>query len=132
MVRRFALPTAIALLALNAVLFVAQPGLALPRALGDYFFGPGLVRADIVMQTGATPELYRIDRGRIRTLGAGFLVLRERDGRIEPVEIAPDVEVLGPRARGRRATPLGLRRGMLVETVRVGDAPAERIRILRP
>ena len=34
-----------ALLAVNATLLVAQPGLALPGSLGNYFFGPKLVRA---------------------------------------------------------------------------------------
>jgi hypothetical protein len=133
MVRKLALSVAIALLALNALLLAAQPGLALPRVLSNYFFGPGMVRADVVMKTAGTVQLYRIDRGQIRALGVDFVVLRERDGRMETVQVAPSAEVIGrPRARPRRASLLGLRRGMYVETVRVGDAPAERIRILRP
>jgi hypothetical protein len=133
MMRKFALSTAIALLALNAVLLVAQPGLALPRGLAAYFFGPDMVRAEIVMQTATGVELYRVDRGRIRAVGADFVVLRERDGVIATVQIAPDAEVIGApaRPRGRRAPFLGLRRGMYVETVRLGDAPAERVRILQ-
>ena len=55
-----------ALLVVNAVLLAAQPGLALPRSLGNYFFGPKLVRAEVVLREGNTIHDYRIDRGVIR------------------------------------------------------------------
>jgi hypothetical protein len=132
MKRHVALWIAVALLGLNAVLLAAQPGLALPRVLANYFFGPGMVRAEVVMQDRGQIHLYRIDRGRIRSLGPDSIVLRERDGRIETVAIAPDAEIVGVprRGRGGRQTLHGLRRGMFVETVRDGDAPAERVRVL--
>ena len=41
-----------ALLAVNATLLVAQPGLALPGSLGNYFFGPKLVRAEVLVKDG--------------------------------------------------------------------------------
>jgi hypothetical protein len=132
MKRQIALWTVAVLLALNAVVLAAQPGLALPRVLTDYFFGPAMVRAEVVIQERGELHLYRIDRGRIRAFGPDYIVLRERDGRMETVAIASDAQIVGlPRVRGRGRGPFGLRRWMLVETVRDGDAPAERVHVLR-
>ena len=69
-----------ALLAVNAVLLVASPGLALPGCLGDYFFGPRLVRAEVLVNDNGVLHDYRIDRGTIRAKAPGSLTLRERDG----------------------------------------------------
>ena len=80
--RTKALWIVVALLALNAVLFAAAPGLAVPRGLSQYFFGPKLVRAEIVVRDGGEVRLYRVDRGRIRTIrpALGTLTVLERDG----------------------------------------------------
>ena len=81
-----------ALLVVNAVLLAAQPGLALPRSLGDYFFGPKLVRAEVVVRDAGEVRLYRVDRGRIRTIrpALGTITVLERDGTLATVPIAPD------------------------------------------
>ena len=50
------------LLAVNALLLIVEPGVALPRSLGSYFFGPRLVRADVVIRDGGIRE-FRLDRG---------------------------------------------------------------------
>ena len=50
-------------LLVNAVLIAAQPGLALPGPLGSYFFGPKLVRAEVLVKDGGALHLYRVDRG---------------------------------------------------------------------
>ena len=42
-----------ALLLVNAVLLAAPVGYALPGTLGSYFFGPKLVRADVLSKTAA-------------------------------------------------------------------------------
>jgi hypothetical protein len=125
--RRGALWALAALLALNAVLLVAQPGLALPRSLAGYFFGPRLVRADIVVMDG-TLRQYRVDRGVLRGKQAGSLVLRELDGSIVVVPVAPDAMIL---IGGDPGTFSRLRRGMVVTTVREGGGPATDVRATR-
>ena len=62
------------------VLLVAQPGLALPGSLGNYFFGPKLVRAEVLVKDGGVLHDYRVDRGTIRNKAGGTLTLLERDG----------------------------------------------------
>jgi hypothetical protein len=114
-----------ALLALNAVLFAAQPGLALPGSLADYFFGSKLVRAEVIVKDGAGLHDYRLDRGRIRAVSAGSLTLVERDGTVVVVPVAADGDI---RLNGR-AVPLSvLRRGMTAVTVRDAGAPASTVR----
>jgi hypothetical protein len=115
-----------ALLLVNAVLLAAQPGLALPPSLGNYFFGPKLVRAEVVLREGNTIHDYRIDRGVIRVKPKdGVLQLRERDGSVVSITVSPTAAVtLG----GRPTTLSALRRNMTVTVIRDGDAPAFEVR----
>jgi hypothetical protein len=122
---RKALWTVAALLALNAVLFAAQPGLALPGSLADYFFGAKMIRAEVIVQDGGVLHDYRLDRGRIRSASAGSLTLRERDGTLVVVPVAADAEI---RLNGRSVRLSALRRGMNALTVRDGGAPASTVR----
>ena len=114
------------LLALNAVLLVAQPGLAVPRGLSQYFFGPKLVRAEVVMRDRGEVRLYRVDRGRIRSVRPALnaVTILERDSSLVTIPIAPDADVS---LNGRTVALTALRRGMVVTTVREGDAPAETV-----
>jgi hypothetical protein len=114
-----------ALLAVNAVLLVAQPGLALPGSLGDYFFGPKLVRAEVLVNDGGVLHDYRIDRGTIRAKASGSLTLRERDGSLQTIAIAPNAAI---RLRGVPVQFSSLRRGMVATVIRDGDAPAIEVR----
>jgi hypothetical protein len=115
-----------ALLAVNAVLLGAQlAGAALPRGLGNYFFGPKLVRAEVVVKDAGVLHDYRIDRGTIRDKSPGSLTLRERDGTVATLAIAPDATVM---VNGRYAAFQALRRGMVATVVREGDAPAIEVR----
>jgi hypothetical protein len=117
-----------ALLLVNATLLVAQPALALPRALGSYFFGSKLVRAEVLVQDGGSFHHYRIDRGVIRDKVATSLVLRERDGTVERIAIAPDALItLGSRVILFER----LRKGMRVTVIREGEAPAIEVRATR-
>jgi len=117
-----------ALLAVNATLFVAQPGLALPGSLGNYFFGPKLVRAEVLVKDGGVLHDYRVDRGTIRAKAPGSLTLRERDGTLVPIAIAPAATV----TIGGRSVPFSfLRRGMVATVIRDGDAPAIEVRAAR-
>ena len=121
-----------ALLLVNAALLVAQPALgvpgalAVPRALGNYFFGPKLVRADVLVKEGTTFELFRIDRGIVREVSDTALVLREQDGRIVRIPLSPTVSI----TRGARSVGLGaLWRGVQVTVIRKADGPAIEVRV---
>ena len=113
-----------ALLALNAALFVVQPGLALPRSLANYFYGPGLVRAEVAVRDAEGFHDWRLDQGRILRVMPARSLLRivEHDGRVVEFQVAPDarIELHG------RPVPFGaLRRGLRALVVREGERPAE-------
>jgi hypothetical protein len=109
-------------------LVLVQAGAANPRSLGALFFGPKLVRAEVVLRDGGGIHDYRIDRGRIRAVAPGSLTLRERDGTLVTVPVASDADV----RLGGLAVPLGrLRRGFVATTVRDGDRPAQRVEAVR-
>ena len=114
-----------ALLLVNAVLLVAQPVLALPGSLGAYFFGPKLVRAEVLVKDAGLLHVYRVDRGVIRSKAPGNLALRERDGTLVTIAIAPTAAIM---LNGRPATFAQLRRGMVATVIREGDAPATEVR----
>jgi hypothetical protein len=112
-----------ALLTLNAVLFVVQPGLALPRSLANYFYGNGMIRAEVVVRDAEGVHDWRLDQGRILRVAPARSLLRlaEPDGRVVEVQVALDarIELHG------RPVPLGaLRRGLRVFVVREGEGPA--------
>jgi hypothetical protein len=114
-----------ALLLVNAALLGAQPGLALPGSLGAYFFGPKLVRAEVLVKDGGALHVYRVDRGVIRSKAGGSLTLRERDGTLVTIPIAPSASIT---VGGRPAAYSNLRRGMAATVIRDGDAPANEVR----
>jgi hypothetical protein len=114
------------LLALNAVLVVAQPGLALPRSLWTYLVGPKMVRAEVIVLDRGVLHYYRVDRGRIVAKTPTSLTLRERDGTQVTIAVSPTAEVF---QFGRPARLTDLRKGAWATTVRDGDAPAERIEV---
>ena len=118
-----------ALLLVNAVLLGAQPGFALstslPGSLANYFFGPKLIRAEVLVQDRGSLHAYRIDRGVIRSKADGSLTLRERDATILTIAVAPTASIS---VRGRPAAFSALRRGMSVTVIREGDAPAIEVR----
>src|SRR6187397_61473 len=91
--RRKGLWIVAALLAVNATLLVAQPGLALPGSLGNYFFGPKLVRAEVLVKDGGVLHDYRVDRGTIRNKAGGMLSLLERDGSVVSIAVAPTATI---------------------------------------
>jgi hypothetical protein len=114
-----------ALLIVNAVLLVAQPGLALPGNLGNYFFGPRLVRAEVLVKDSGALHVYRVDRGVIRGKSPGELVLREGDGTLVTIAVSPSAAIT---LRGRPVAFNQLRRGMVATVIREGDAPAAEVR----
>lgn len=120
-------PTLIAFVAAVAAL-TAAPALGLPRALSDRFFGPAMVRAEIIFKDGAGVHDYRIDRGRVRNSTTDSITLLERDGTMVTVPIAAGADV---RWNGTPVSPARLRRGIWAETIRDGAAPARAVRASR-
>ena len=114
-----------ALLAVNATLFVAQPGLALPGSLGNYFFGSKLVRAEVLVKDGGVLHDYRVDRGVIRAKSPGTLSLLERDGSVVSIAVAPTAAIT---LDGRPIGFSALRRQMVATVIRDGDSPAIEVR----
>jgi hypothetical protein len=98
-----------ALLAVNATLLVAQPGLAL-------------------VKDGGVLHDYRVDRGVIRNKADGTLTLLERDGSLVGISVAPTAAIT---INGRPAAYAALRRGMVATVIRDGDAPANEVRANR-
>ena len=121
-----------ALLVVNAVLLAAQPGFAspasLPRSLASYFFGPKLIRAEVLVKDDGVLRGYRVDRGVVRAKTNGSLTLRERDATIVEIAVSPSASIS---VRGRPSSFSALRRGMFVTVIREGDAPAGEVRVGR-
>ena len=126
--RTIAVWTVAALLALNAALLAEGAGVALPGSLGTYFFGPKLVRAEVLVKDGGVLHDYRIDRGTIRAKPGGSLTLLERDGSLVSIPVAPTAAIT---IGGQPAAFSSLRRGMVATVIRDGDAPATEIRATR-
>lgn len=122
--RRLVVAGLTALLALNALLFLIQPGLAIPGSLANYFFGPGMIRAEVVLRDGEGLHAYRLDQGRIVRLAPKRSGLRifESDGRVVNIKVAPDARI---EVNGRPAPFAALRRGMRATVVRDGERAAE-------
>src|SRR2546421_5759171 len=117
-----------ALLTLNAVLFLVQPGFALPNALTSYLLGPKMVKAEIVLKDGSGLHDYRLDQGKIRAIGTASLTLYERTGELVSIPVGPGTRVtLG----GRTVSLATLRRGMRATTMREGSAAAISVQATR-
>ena len=124
MTRRRWLATLGVLCALNASLWLATSGFALPAPLANYFFGPGLVRAEVVHKSGGVLRDYRIDKGRVRQVASGSITLLERDGSLVTVPVAADARI---RLNGSPVSLSALRRGTVATTIRDGGRPAETV-----
>lgn len=127
--RRFVV-LAVVLVALNLVLWLASPGLALRKAVIDQLFGPRMVRAEVVVATGTGPATidYRLDRGivtAVTTAGlAPSISLREADGTVQTIPLAATTRMLG----GGRLAALA-RRSMQVLVIREANGPAISIQV---
>jgi len=126
--RTLALLVVATLLALNATLLLVQPGLALPGSLAAYLLGPKMVKAEIVLKQGKTTYDYRIDQGKIRAVSATSVTLWERTGEVVTIPVSPGARVtLG----GKTVLLTALKKGMRVQTVRNGSAPADTVQAFR-
>ena len=126
--RHFAL-LAVVLVALNVFFWVAQSGFALPQALIDRFFGPRMVRAEVIVQSprGIVRD-YRIDRGLITAVAPDAITLRERDGTLVTIQVAANARIVG---LGRPANASQLRPNLRVLVFREANRPATMIQVER-
>jgi hypothetical protein len=125
-VRGRLLAAALGALAATAVLVPTSFGESITRSV----FGPGLIRAEAIVREGGVIRDYRLDRGRVRavTRATNTLVLREADGTIATITVAPDARIeLG----GRVIAFAAIRRGMQATTLREGGGPAIRVQLVR-
>lgn len=117
-----------------AALALVQAGAAGPRSLGAFFFGPKLVRAEVILQDGATTHDYRVDRGTLLAVAAGSVTLLERDGTTVAVPVLPSADI---RLAGRSIRIVRLRRlvaratALTATTIRDGDRPAQTVQVER-
>ena len=126
--RTLALLVVATLLAVNATLLLVQPGLALPGSLAAWLLGPKMVKAEIVVKEGKTTYDYRIDQGKIRALSSTSVTLWERTGEVVTIPVSPGARVtLG----GKTVLLTALKKGMRVQTVRNGSAPADTVQAFR-
>jgi hypothetical protein len=113
------------LVLLAGLLFAAaapRPTAAAPGSILRSLFGGTLVRAEVIVREGDDVRDLRVDRGRVRTVGAREMSLVERDGTVVSIPIAANTAVT---MRGAPTPFESLRRGMQVTTVRDRDQPAQ-------
>lgn len=119
-----------ALVALNVSLWIATSGSALSASLGSYFFGPKMVRAEVILQDGGVVHDFRIDRGRVRAVDPASITLGESDGTVATIPISSSTRIT------LNGTPVGInalrRPRVRAEVVRDGAAPATSIQARTP
>jgi hypothetical protein len=111
-----------------SALALVQGGAAGLNSLGSFFFGPKLVRAEVITNEGGVIHDYRVDRGRIRAVTSSSLTLFERDGTLVTVPVASTADV---RLGGVIVPVTRLRRGFVATTVRDGAASASIVQATR-
>jgi hypothetical protein len=104
-----------------AAFALVQSGAAGPGSLGSYFFGPKLVRAEVITNEGGTIHDYRVDRGKVRAVTPTSLALFERDGTLVTVPVLATADV---RLDGVAVPLTRLRKRFTATTVRDGTAAA--------
>ena len=104
-----------------AAFALVQSGAAGPGSLGSYFFGPKLVRAEVITNEGGTIHDYRVDRGKVRAVTPTSLTLFERDGTLVTVPVLAAADV---RLDGVTVPLTRLRKRFTATTVRDGPAAA--------
>jgi hypothetical protein len=115
--------------ALNSFFWLATTGFALPQQLIDRFFGPKLIRAEVIVGGPRQVNDFRIDRGMITAATPGSITIRERDGTVVTIATATTTRVVGrPRITGAAQ----LRPPMRVLVVRQANGPATQIQIEGP
>src|SRR3954447_868793 len=81
--------------------------------------------AEINVKIKGVPHTLILDNGRIIQASAQQITLREPDGSVVPVSVAPSTIVV---LRKRTVFASALRRGMYAQTMRIDDGAAVRVR----
>jgi hypothetical protein len=123
--RRFAI-VLVTLVALNSFFWVAGGASALSRAIVNQFFGPRMIRAEVILQAPGGTQDWRIDRGVITAVSGGTVTLREGDGTSLSVPVDPAARVQGP---PRFASPARLRPRLRVVLYHQANGPAEIVQV---
>ena len=123
--RRFSLLVC-ALVAVNAFFWLAQGGFALPKAMIERFFGPRMIRAEVILQGGGAVNDFRLDRGVITAVAPLSIDLRERDGSTVTIPVARRARVTGSPSATSVAQ---LRPGMRILVVHKANARANLIQV---
>jgi hypothetical protein len=117
---------ALALVALNTFFWLAQGGFAIGGGLIQTFFGPRLVRAEVVyLNPDGSAGDERIDRGVIMAVTPALITLHEADGTTAAIPIAATAQVQG----GRFGSVSRLRRGLRVVVYHQANAPADSVQV---
>jgi hypothetical protein len=106
------------------LLIAVTSAVALNRATLAELFGPGMIRAQVVVYANGQDTEIWFARGRILAIGGGGLTLREKDGQVDRIEVASGARIT---LNGSFVPLSSLRRGMQVQAFRPGDAPAYRV-----
>ncbi|HVS86012.1 MAG TPA: hypothetical protein VHD91_10300 [Gaiellaceae bacterium] len=121
MPRRFAVLAAV-LVALNVFLWIVPAGMALRQSVINQLFGPAMIRAEVVVQSGPnSTQDYRIDRGVVTAATPAQVTLREQDGTVQTIPLAPSTRMSGV---GRNGLAALVRRGVQVLVVRPANGAA--------
>jgi hypothetical protein len=123
--RRFML-LAVTLVVLNAAFWLAGGGMAITRAIANQFFGARMIRAEVILQSPAGPQDWRIDRGVITAVAGTNVTIREADGTTETVAIDPAARVQGPL---RFSSASSLRPRLKVVVYHQANVPAELVQV---
>jgi hypothetical protein len=127
MSRRRFLILVCAVVSVNSFFWLAQGSFALPRGLVDRFFGPDMIRSEVIVagRLGGVND-FRLDRGVITTIVPRMLTLRERDGTVVSIPVVRRAKIVGSPS----VTDVSqLRPGMRILVVRQANAPAHLIRV---
>ena len=114
------------LVALNTFFWLAGGGMALGRAIVNQFFGPRMIRAEVIVQSPGGAQDWRIDRGVITAVSGTTLTLREADGTTQSVDVDPTARVQGP---FRFNSPAKLRPRLRVVLYHQANAPAQLVQV---
>jgi hypothetical protein len=125
-VKRWALAGAAAAALLAGVTGLAASGPRNPNALGPFFLGPRMARAEVIMVYGGGVHDWRLDQGRVVGVLPNAIKLAEHDGTRTVVPISQFASVTLNR---RLATITDITRGMTALTARDGNASATIVRV---
>jgi hypothetical protein len=123
--RRFVVLVSV-LVAVNSFFWLAQSGFALPKAIISQFFGPNMIRSEVLIAAPTGTQDWRIDRGVIMSITGTNVSLKERDGTVVAIQLDPNAKVQGP---ARIATVADLRKRLRIVVYRQADQPATFVQV---